>query len=279
MSEALNPKTLDTILGEAPIGILVLNADKTVAWINSTLAGMIKLEPSDIVGKTQTDVDALEVQLLFSDQANIYIPPLHGHEERWLQRSSLETGEQLIHFYQDVSREHQLERERNRLESIVVESTTNDAVTGLLNRRGVIQRLEPQIARCRRYETPLSIIMFSVRTGHDGQEGALGEQALLELAQLVKDYVRWADMVGHEGDGDFLMVLPETPLNGAQELAERLAKEIEGTQLSGLPDGNTLSVSMGLSEWRKNDNITSLMQRINDALDEANSSEKQVNVA
>jgi diguanylate cyclase (GGDEF)-like protein len=237
------------------------------------------MEADQILGKTREDVDTLELQLLFYEQANIYIPPLHGHDERWLQRDSTHSEGKQIHYYLDVSREHHLERERNRLESIVVESTTNDAVTGLLNRRGVVPRLEPQIARCRRYETPLSIIMFTVRTRQDGEEGSLGEQALLELAQLVKDYVRWADMVGHEGEGEFLMVLPETPLAGAQELAERLAKVIEGTKLSGLPEDIEISVSMGLSEWRKNDNITSLMQRTTDALEEANNGDNQVNVA
>jgi len=279
MSDALTPETIEAMLGNAPIGIMVLDADNTVEWINPTLTAMINMQAGQILGKSREDVDALELQLLFSEQANIYIPPLHGHQERWLQRDTAHSEGKTIHYYRDVSQEHHLERERNRLESIVIESTTNDAVTGLLNRRGVIQRLEPQIARCRRYETPLSIIMFTVRTLNSGEEGSLGEQALLELAQLVKDYVRWADMVGHEGDGEFLMVLPETPLAGAQELAERLAKVIEGTRLSGLPDEVSVQVNMGLSEWRKNDNITSLMQRITDALDEANSGDKQVNVA
>jgi len=279
MSEALTPETIEAMLGNAPIGIMVLDADNKVEWINPTLTTMINMAADQILGKSRGDVEALELQLLFSEQANIYIPPLHGHQERWLQRDTAHSEGKTIHYYRDVSQEHHLERERNRLESIVIESTTNDAVTGLLNRRGVIQRLEPQIARCRRYETPLSIIMFTVRTLNGGEEGSLGEQALLELAQLVKDYVRWADMVGHEGDGEFLMVLPETPLAGAQELAERLAKVIEGTRLSGLPDEVGVQVNMGLSEWRKNDNITSLMQRITDALEEANSGDTQVNVA
>jgi diguanylate cyclase (GGDEF)-like protein len=279
MSDALTPQTVEAMLGNAPIGIMILDVDNRVEWINPTLSELINVQADQILGKAKDEFDALELQLLFSEQSNIYIPPLHGHDERWLQRDSTHSEGRQIHYYRDVSREHHLERERNRLESIVVESTTNDAVTGLLNRRGVIQRLEPQIARCRRYETPLSIIMFTVRTLHDGEEGVLGEQALLELAQLVKDYVRWADMVGHEGDGEFLMVLPETPLPGAQELAERLAKVIEETSFSGLPDDISVTVNMGLSEWRKNDNITSLMQRITDALDEANSGAKQVNVA
>lgn len=279
MSDSLMPMAVEAMLDDAPIGVLIFDADNKVEWVNTTLLGMINMQAEQIIGKAKVEVDTLELQLLFSDQANIYIPPLHGHDERWLQRDSTQSEGKQIHYYRDVSREHHLERERNRLESIVIESTTNDAVTGLLNRRGVIQRLEPQIARCRRYETPLSIIMFTVRTMHDGQEGVLGEQALLELAQLVKDYVRWADMVGHDGGGEFLMVLPETPLPGAQELAERLAKVIEETNFSGLPDGVTVNANMGLSEWRKNDDITSLMQRITDALDEANNGPEQVKVA
>ncbi|MBD3670173.1 MAG: diguanylate cyclase [Gammaproteobacteria bacterium] len=279
MSDTMSPEVFELILGSAPMGVLVQGKDNRVEWVNQALAGMLNMEVDEFLGISQDKVDVLELQLLFSEQDDIYIPPVHGHDERWLHRTSISHDNHTVHYYYDVSREHSLERERNRLESIVVESTTNDSVTGLLNRRGVIQRLEPQIARCRRYETPLSIILFTVRTQHDGLEDILGEQALLELGQLVKDYVRWADMVGHEGEGEFLMVLPETTLAGAEELAERLAKVIEDTELSGLPEGAKMVVNMGLSEWRKNDNITSLMQRITDALDDASSGDKQVMVA
>lgn len=280
MSDTLAPQSMEDVLANAPIGIMLLDSNNKISWVNDTLLAMVNTSREQLLGKSSEELEELQLQLLFSEQSSIYIPPLHGESERWLEsRNSTNGAGEITHYYLDVTREHHLERERNRLESIVVESTTSDTVTGLLNRRGVVQRLDPQIARCRRYETPLSIIMFSTKVGQDGKQISLGEQALLELAQLVKDYVRWADMVGHDGDGEFLMVLPETSLDGATELAGRLAKVIEETRLSGLEDGVELEVAVGLSEWRKNDSVNVLMERVDGALSEADHAGEQVKVA
>jgi len=280
MSDTLAPQNMDEVLSNAPIGIMLLDENNKVSWVNDALLAMVNTSREQLVGKSSSGLEELQLQLLFSEQSSIYIPPLHGEGERWLECTHSPNSQGgMIHYYLDVTREHHLERERNRFESIVIESTTSDTVTGLLNRRGVVQRLEPQIARCRRYETPLSIIMFSAKIGKGDNQVSLGEQALLELAQLVKDYVRWADMVGHDGGGEFLMVLPETALDGAAELAGRLAKVIQETRLSGLEDGVEMEVAVGLSEWRKNDSVNVLMQRVDDALSEADPDGEQVKVA
>ncbi|MDH5184078.1 MAG: diguanylate cyclase [Gammaproteobacteria bacterium] len=281
MSDTLAPQNMEDVLANAPVGIMLLDGNNKVSWANDTLMAMVNASREQLLGKSAEELQELQLQLLFSEQSSIYIPPLHGEGERWLERkNSTNSQGGVTHYYLDVTREHHLERERNRLESIVLESATSDTITGLLNRRGVVQRLEPQIARCRRYETPLSIIMFSAKVKKtDNSHISLGEQALLELAQLVKDYVRWADMVGHDGDGEFLMVLPETSLEGAAELAGRLAKVIEETRLSGLEEGVELRVAVGLSEWRKNDSVNVLMQRVDEALSEADPAGEQVKVA
>lgn len=280
MSDTLAPQNMEDVLANVPVGIMLLDGNNRVNWVNDTLLLMVNTSREQLSGKSADELDTLQLQLLFSEQSSIYIPPLHGEDERWLKcLNSTNSLGGVTHYYLDVTREHHLERERNRLESIVVESTTSDTVTGLLNRRGVVQRLEPQIARCRRYETPLSIIMFSARISGQETRIVMRDQALLELAQLVKDYVRWADMVGHDGEGDFLMVLPETSLEGAAELAGRLAKVIQETRLSGLEEGSELEVTVGLSEWRKNDSVTVLMQRVDEALAEADPAGEQVKVA
>jgi len=280
MSVTLAPEYMEEILANAPLGIMLLDTSNKVSWVNAALLSMVNTSRDKLIGKTADELDELQLQLLFSEQHSIYIPPLHGESERWLEcRHSENPHGGKIHYYLDVTREHKLERERNRFESMVIESATSDTVTGLLNRRGVVQRLEPQIARCRRYETPLSIIMFTAKINSGEMQISLGEQALLELAQLVKDYVRWADMVGHDGEGEFMMVLPETSLAGAEELAGRLANVIQETRLSGLEEGVKLAVAVGLSEWRKNDSVSVLMQRVDDALSEADPAGERVKVA
>ncbi|MBD3610238.1 MAG: sensor domain-containing diguanylate cyclase [Gammaproteobacteria bacterium] len=269
MPVALPANQSNHILQTLPVGIIVLEQNR-VSWINNTLLNMLHVTEEQIIGKSKDELDELELQLLFSEQPTIYIPAIHGNSERWLQCDCKQNGDgRQINTYQDVTQLHHLERERGRLESIIVDATTNDAVTGLLNRRGVIQRLEPQIARCRRYETPLSVIMLNVQLNQGGTVTEIGEQALLELGQLIKDFVRWADMIGHENAGEFLIVLPETELQGAKELAERLLAVVEQTTLSGMPEKSQLEVKLGVSAWRKNDNMAELIQRTNGALEDA----------
>jgi len=128
-----------------------------------------------------------------------------------------------------------------------------DELTGLLNRRTLVEQLETEWGRCQRYKRPLSLVLLDVdffkqvndRYGHD-----TGDEALAAVARVIDQSVRRVDAVGRLGGDEFLLVLPETPQNGALEVATRLAARTRNLRVrSDLEPPPTFTVSLGVASW------------------------------
>lgn len=136
-----------------------------------------------------------------------------------------------------------------------------DPLTGVTNRRGLEDALVSQLALLNRYATQFSLAMFDVdhfkqlndRFGH-----LEGDRMLKELAQLMDECARETDFVGRYGGEEFLIIMPQTNLEGACAFSERLRAIIEG-QLR-------LTVSAGVATANDGDTRDSLLTRADDAL-------------
>jgi diguanylate cyclase (GGDEF)-like protein/PAS domain S-box-containing protein len=128
---------------------------------------------------------------------------------------------------------------------------TTDDMTKLHNRRYFIELIEHEIERSIRYARSFSLVMFDADKfklvndtyGHD-----VGDKVLKAIAGTTKDVVRDVDIVGRLGGEEFAVGLPETDLNGAMLLAERLRAVLEETFVE-LPDGERVdfTVSLGVA--------------------------------
>ncbi len=146
-----------------------------------------------------------------------------------------------------------------------------DDLTGLPNRRHILKYLDEQRkAASEGSGKPLALIAFDVdhfkkindQYGHGG-----GDRVLVSVAQTVGRYLRTEDRVGRIGGEEFLVVLPETSLQAAESMAERLRQVIETAELHGLAEGAHLSASFGVVESLASDNsVESLLMRADDAL-------------
>jgi len=123
-----------------------------------------------------------------------------------------------------------------------------DDVTGVFNREYLMERLEVEFKRARRYHEPLSCLCvglddFAALNGRHGCD--FGDQALRHVAHTLYRVVRDVDFVARAGDDEFLAVLPNTPLAGGVVVAEKVLRIIGGAPLDA-PDGPTrLTVSIG----------------------------------
>jgi GGDEF domain-containing protein len=129
-----------------------------------------------------------------------------------------------------------------------------DPDTGLLNRRGIMLALEPQVARSRRYNRPISVIVLEVSCAPD--DAAIRKQ----IAQQLKDQLRWADTIGCTGPREFLLVLPETTEEAALQLVDKLKTCLNTMPLTHCA-GHALPVYFGVTSWKRNDNASSLLTR------------------
>ncbi len=148
-----------------------------------------------------------------------------------------------------------------------------DGLTGLPNRRYLMERLDQEIHRSGRSGTPLSLIMLDVdhfKAVNDTHGHLTGDEVLIMLADLVRQHLRNSDVCGRYGGEEFCVVLPDTPLEGARLLADRLRVEVASRTLRDL-DGKSLSVtvSLGVAQMAWGQTRTELLDQADQALYQA----------
>lgn len=130
------------------------------------------------------------------------------------------------------------------------EDSRRDALTGLYNRRSLEERLAAEAARCGRYGRPLSLLILDIdhfksindTYGHDA-----GDEVLRTLGRTLAAATRDADVPARLGGEEFVMILPETDVEAATELAERLRQRIERIEVSWEGKRIPVTASIGVS--------------------------------
>jgi diguanylate cyclase (GGDEF)-like protein len=127
-----------------------------------------------------------------------------------------------------------------------------DELTGLFNHRQFYHQLEQELRRTQRYDRPLSLIMLDVdrfKPYNDLNGHLAGDEALRLIAARLRNNTRGTDIVARYGGDEFSIILPETDPRQARVQAERIRIAIERTAPGGqgAPDGNRLTVSLGVA--------------------------------
>jgi diguanylate cyclase (GGDEF)-like protein len=144
-----------------------------------------------------------------------------------------------------------------------------DFLTGLSNRRHLYELLQHEAERSRRYHQPLSVILFDVdhfKTINDLYGHLSGDLVLKEIARLIVEKLRTVDEVGRWGGEEFLILLPETKLSGAQLLAERLREILVEHKFESV---GQVTASFGVTEYQPGDTPETLIYRADVALYDA----------
>lgn len=128
-----------------------------------------------------------------------------------------------------------------------------DELTGLVNRRSLLESLEQQLAVARRNGQALALLMIDVdhfKRVNDTHGHLSGDKVLKDMARAIATRTRAQDLPGRLGGEEFLVILPNTRLAGAVQLAEGLRRGIESTEFqSASGQAITITVSIGLCEW------------------------------
>lgn len=162
---------------------------------------------------------------------------------------------------------------RKQMETQLIRMATTDALTGISNRKNFFDIGEREFKLAARYEKPISVLMididyfkqFNDAFGHD-----LGDQVLTRLGSVLVDTLRDTDIFGRIGGEEFAAVLPETDLNGALEVAERLRTNVESNKLEHEGETLTITVSVGVSQFSSKDGtLPATLKRADVAMYEA----------
>lgn len=132
-----------------------------------------------------------------------------------------------------------------------------DYLTGLSNRRHFMEQGQVELARARRYGTPLSLLMLDIdrfKNINDTHGHKAGDLVLQHLSEVMRETLRAVDIIGRMGGEEFAILLPETDLERATEVAERLRENIAHTRVA-LEAAAPLqfTVSIGVSGMKEKD--------------------------
>lgn len=175
-----------------------------------------------------------------------------------------------IASYTDITDRKKMEEELRML-------ATTDPLTGVNNRRKFLETSERELARCARYNHPLCILMLDAdhfKSVNDTHGHDVGDKVLKLLSEICERELRDVDVFGRYGGEEFVATLPETGIDTALEVAERLRTSLAAAEVPVL-GGKPLrfTVSIGAAERNKHDkSVHDLLNRADAALYQAKES-------
>ena len=147
-----------------------------------------------------------------------------------------------------------------------------DPLTHCYNRRALNNSLDRDIAKAERYGTDISVIMFDIdyfKKINDTYGHKAGDTVLNSFSKSINATIRKNDYLARYGGEEFVLVLPETKLHKALELAERLRKITENLEVKFDDKIIKITTSAGVVSYKNGQNKDSLIQKADELLYEA----------
>ncbi len=243
----LHPGLARTLLEDLPVGIVFLDTSDRVAWANRTLAAILDMPRENVIGEKAS---RLRLPTLTQQRENVgdnnpsrLLSVVHRHDSPLFQGTALVV----------------IDPDRTPLRWNGDQPDELSALVGMLDADEARRRLAIEISRSRRYDNPLACIYVQLLSNRrrQGLTGQL-QSALDTLIRLLREKVRWVDVIGHWNPDSVVVVLPETNAAAAAQLSEKLALHVANAWAI-LSDEFT--VSWGSSSWRKGDDIDAFVER------------------
>ena len=225
-------------------------------------------DPRDAIGKTDFDFYPEELACEFYTEELEMITTgkgiigkverqfVQGQSERWTLTSKVpfrgHDGRILgiVGVSKDITQLKKMEHDLSEANEQLTKLAREDVLTGLLNRRMILTMAETEWARWQRYAKPFSIMLIDAddfKSINDRFGHLTGDQALKMLATRLSQAVRTVDSVGRYGGEEFVVILPETRLEGALVAAQKILQTVREADLQAEGKKVTLTVSIGVA--------------------------------
>ena len=157
-------------------------------------------------------------------------------------------------LWDEIKRRNEVETQLKEVNLQLGKLARSDSLTGLMNRRTFMEKLQSEFERSRRYKNPLSLIMLDIddfKGVNDVYGHVAGDRVLKFVADQIKDCMRTTDYSGRYGGEEFCAILTNTALEGASKIAERLRQSISEREFTGNDDVFTITCTIGLAQFDK----------------------------
>jgi diguanylate cyclase (GGDEF)-like protein len=222
------------------LALLVVVALLAIVTVIAYRFGQIIVRPLDRLAKGAAEVAAGDLA--------VDLPAAGGGEVGYLTSvfnnmvSRLREGRQALDTINETLRKQNEELERLSL---------TDGLTGLSNRRFLVQRLNEEASRSRRANHAFTVLMADVdhfKKYNDAFGHPAGDEVLKKVASILRESAREVDCVARYGGEEFCVMLPETPASAALVVAERIRTRIAAEQFPG----QKITVSIGVASLPDN---------------------------
>ena len=272
-----NKEMMQAILNAIQESIFLIDPTDRVIAVNPTAAHRMGMEPRDLVGKNLFGF--FPAALAESRRSMVHqvilsgLPCLAEDERHGIHFSnrfyplfdSNGKAEAVVVVATDIT-------DRKRLEHDLELQARTDPLTGLFNRRHFMPLAENELARAIRYRGSLSAIMLDIdhfKRINDTRGHRTGDLVLQHLAKLAKLTLRDVDIVGRLGGEEFAILLPQTGIDQALEVADRLRQAIAESEVmpdAGLPLRYTASLGVACVTQGVQTNVDALLNEADQAL-------------
>ncbi|NMP30018.1 diguanylate cyclase [Thalassotalea sp. M1531] len=280
---------LDSILSNIDAFVYKKDRDFRFQYINSKTAEIFGLSEEEILGQSHSelfpessqDFTKMDEEVFSTQQKQVgeehFITPTGEKRYYWSTKIPLfdENGEMTsyIGFSTDVTElsELKLELEKQVQEEIAnrlqqEERAVTDHLTGLYNRFKLSEEINVELRRTNRYHKEFCVIILDAdnfkevndQLGHNA-----GDKVLKQIADVILKSIRKTDIAARWGGEEFLILCPETDLEGGVKLANKIQSEIAATTF---PTNRIQTVSAGVSQYQVNDNVFDIVERADKAL-------------
>lgn len=148
---------------------------------------------------------------------------------------------------------------------------STDKLTGLYNRNKIDELILNEISRSARYQHTFGVIMVDIdyfKSINDNHGHHVGDKVLKEYASIIKNCIRETDYAGRWGGDEFIVICPETDVDGLHKLAEKICNKVASHEFRKTEKS---SASLGFTTPKQGDTLASILQRVDKALYHAKS--------
>jgi diguanylate cyclase (GGDEF)-like protein len=218
---------------------------------------------AELQARFDSDQQAREIELL---RATAEVRELELQRQRLILQSGIVLGVLLLGVFALLVSRLRLGRiSARKLEQVA----RTDPLTGLANRRDIIEKIELERTRCLRSGRPFALVMADIdqfKAINDQHGHGVGDRVLIEVARRLRARVRGQDCVARWGGEEFLLLLPDTDMGGAAALSEQLRATVAGSPCDIDGQAIDLSLTLGVCQFRSGMSLDDCVQVADEAL-------------
>ena len=263
MSEfPLSASDCQALLSGVPAGIVLCDARDQVLWANESFCELLDTDRDAIIGASLSAVLGRDPDPVRTDVERYVITSDSG-ESRWLEcaLSHLEARNGQVgslRIFTDVSA-FESRRAGRAATAAGLDPSRLDADTGLLNRQAIVQELSSQVSRSRRYGNDLTLL--EIRFGPPGGGKASEEwlnTARRHIAEILREFLRWADFAGALSPSEVLVILPECGMEAADGVRRKVETALaDPARFAG---DDRIEAEFAATSWDIGDDPTGMLQ-------------------